>query len=238
MSPRVVDISADAVVPEAGDVLAGLGIAPARATARHEAWAARALDVFRDLGRPRGIVVEVTASELTEILEGEGGNAPRTTVGEVVPRSERLALYAATVGRSVGERIAEAFEGGDELLGLFLDSVASRATENASEALSLAVLDAWKEAGAVSAGAAILAYSPGYCGWHLSGQGRLFARLAPEAIGITLGASYLMEPIKSVSGVLVAGRPDIFLDDTVYPFCAACHHPSCKERRQRIRSWS
>ena len=57
----------------------------------------------------------------------------------------------------------------------------------------------------------VLRYSPGYCGWHVSGQINLFNTLTPEKIGITLGESCLMNPLKSVSGVLVAGPPNIHI---------------------------
>ena len=43
----------------------------------------------------------------------------------------------------------------------------------------------------------------------MSGQRALFACLQPEAIGVTLNASCLMDPLKSVSGVLAAGPADI-----------------------------
>jgi hypothetical protein len=80
-----------------------------------------------------------------------------------------------------------------------------------------------------------LRYSPGYCGWHLSGQRALFAALQPEEIGITLRESMLMVPLKSMSGVIVAGLPAIhaFADD--YPFCGECRTRGCRERIARVR---
>ena len=66
-------------------------------------------------------------------------------------------------------------------------------------------------------GIGVLRYSPGYCGWHISGQRRLFAHLRPERIGITLHDSYLMEPLKSVSGVLIAGAKEIHAFADTYP---------------------
>ena len=49
-------------------------------------------------------------------------------------------------------------------------------------------------------------YSPGYCGWHVSEQQKLFP-LFPVAApcGIRLTDSSLMVPIKSVSGVIGTG---------------------------------
>jgi hypothetical protein len=62
----------------------------------------------------------------------------------------------------------------------------------------------------------------------------LFARLRPEEIGVTLGESCLMSPVKSVSGVLVAApgeghrfRPDL-------PACDACRRPECGKRMASV----
>ena len=75
-----------------------------------------------------------------------------------------------------------------------------------------------------------LRYSPGYCGWHVSGQRALFAALRPAEIGLALRESCLMDPLKSISGVLVSGAPRIhdFVDD--YPFCAECAERACRDR--------
>jgi hypothetical protein len=48
-------------------------------------------------------------------------------------------------------------------------------------------------------------YSPGYCGWATVEQKQLFALLPPGFCGISLSASALMTPIKSVSCVIGLG---------------------------------
>jgi hypothetical protein len=80
----------------------------------------------------------------------------------------------------------------------------------------------------------VLGYSPGYCGWHISGQKKLFAYLHPERIGITLNNSYLMTPLKSVTGVLVAGPPEIHRFKPDFPFCRHCRTYSCLERFKHL----
>ena len=88
----------------------------------------------------------------------------------------------------------------------------------------------------MEAGGAVLSYSPGYCGWHISAQQKLFQYLRPGDIDISLNDSYLMTPLKSVSGVLVAGRKEIHYFDNSYPFCQDCKVESCLERMERVRS--
>lgn len=48
-------------------------------------------------------------------------------------------------------------------------------------------------------------YSPGYCGWPVSDQSKLFSFFPDGFAGITLSESSLMIPIKSVSGIIGAG---------------------------------
>jgi hypothetical protein len=73
-------------------------------------------------------------------------------------------------------------------------------------------------------------FSPGYCGWHVSGQKKLFAALEPEEIGITLTPSCLMKPLKSISGVIIAGDVDIFQFEDAFAFCGECSTHVCRER--------
>jgi hypothetical protein len=80
----------------------------------------------------------------------------------------------------------------------------------------------------------VRAYSPGYCGWHISGQRALFDRLRPERIGISLNESFLMTPLKSVSGVLIAGPVDSHMFVANFSYCVDCRERSCTERLERL----
>ena len=71
-------------------------------------------------------------------------------------------------------------------------------------------------------------FSPGYCGWHVSEQPKLFS-LFPEQnpCGIELTESCLMLPIKSVSGIMGIG-PDVrYLPYT----CGICDKKDCYKRK-------
>jgi hypothetical protein len=91
-------------------------------------------------------------------------------------------------------------------------------------------------AGRAPDGTVFLRYSPGYCGWDITGQRQLFQALRPEEIGITLRESCLMEPLKSISGVLVAARPEDHRFDNTYPFCSACTTKTCRSRTAEMRN--
>ena len=73
-------------------------------------------------------------------------------------------------------------------------------------------------------------YSPGHCGWHISGQEKLFEALHPEEIGVSLNANWVMLPIKSISGFLVAGDIAIHRFKPTFKFCKECKEHKCVAR--------
>ena len=74
-------------------------------------------------------------------------------------------------------------------------------------------------------------FSPGYCGWHVSQQQRLFPLLGEkEPCGVHLTDSSLMVPIKSVSGMVGVGKNVRRLDYT----CGLCDFKNCYKRRLKL----
>ena len=72
-------------------------------------------------------------------------------------------------------------------------------------------------------------FSPGYCGWHVSQQQRLFPLFHGVTCGVTLTVSSLMVPIKSVSGIIGLGKDVRHLDYT----CGLCDFKQCYKRKKR-----
>jgi hypothetical protein len=191
-----------------------------------------AYGLYTELAAPIGLRAEVTLADFAHIYRGEGANAPETPLATIYPRAKQLALFAVTLGEPISARIAELFEARDFALGSLLDSVASAAADQSAAVAEAGYAAELLAQGACGPGDRTLRYSPGYCGWHVSGQRALFAHLKPEAIGISLRESCLMQPLKSVSGVIVCGPAAIheFADD--YYFCADCTTRGCRERMQ------
>jgi hypothetical protein len=189
-----------------------------------------ALEAVAALARPAAVVQDVSADEFRSVHVGDGRNDSATPLAEIFPRAVRLALFAATLGEPLSFEIQRLFDQGDLATAVMLDAAASAAAEQMVELLELE----YSETAGLKPRAGVLAYSPGYCGWHVSGQRALFEALQPAEAGITLNDSCLMRPLKSVSGVLVAGPPEIHDFDDDYPCCSACTTRECRDRIARI----
>lgn len=188
----------------------------------------KATAIYVELAEPRSIVEEITREQFSDVYHGDGANRDETPLDDIFPRAERLALFAATVGARVETRISVLFDEREFALACMLDAAASAAADGLTGLLGTRYLAVAEGAGAN--GLRVLAYSPGYCGWHVSGQRKLFDFLQPEEIGIKLNASCLMQPLKSVSGVLVAGQSHIHVFSPTFPFCERCVQKQCRVR--------
>lgn len=189
-----------------------------------------AIAIYKECVQPAGIVADISKKEFEPVYNGESANEPETPLPQICGKANKLALFAVTIGESVHGKISELFEHNEFALGSMLDSVASAGVEKAADAVEKRFLESLRQRGATSQSIVVLRYSPGYCGWHVSGQKKLFEFLRPSEIGIKLRASFLMEPLKSVSGVLVAGKKEIHIIEAKYPFCSQCDTHSCQER--------
>ena len=230
MSEIMAFVVAEAL-PSREDVLANQGIPVGRALppAVEEMYAA-ACDLFEKWAQPVGILADLSRDDFGVVFQGEGQNEPAAPVGDMFSLADCLALYAATVGAKVSDRIDDCFRAHEFALGAMLDSVASAAADKLGELIESRFLRLFSEKKTIAPDTRALSYSPGYCGWHISGQRRLFDFLKPEQIGITLRDSYLMQPLKSVSGAVIVGPAAIHAIRDSYPFCEQCRTHSCRER--------
>jgi hypothetical protein len=226
---RTNTFTAEEIKPEKAKVFSAMGITEGKpAGEKLLKLFDDSIAFFLETAQPAAIIVNISKDDFALIYNGEGKNEPVTPIGDVYPKAASLSLFAATLGLPISRKIEALFSANDFALGYVLDAVASEAAERIAERLeALVSADVLKSAGA---GIVSLRYSPGYCGWHISGQKRLFERLKPEEIGITLNSSFLMQPLKSISGVIVSAEREYHLIKNNYSFCAACPHRSCRER--------
>jgi hypothetical protein len=189
--------------------------------------------LFLETARPRGVYQTIDRRDFAEVFRGDGGNDDETALEGVLEDAVALALFAVTLGEEVSQRISEYFAAGDGADAYILDQVASIAADQLVQ-----VVRRRYAADDPGDGAAVLPYSPGYCGWNVTGQRALFARLEPADLGISLNESCLMHPIKSVSGVLVAAPIEAHDFSPSFPCCAVCTTINCRDRVESIRKES
>ncbi|NMC44710.1 MAG: hypothetical protein GYA46_12395 [candidate division Zixibacteria bacterium] len=236
MKKEILKIAAADLVPTGDSILAAQGALPSgkmRADINTAVDDARKL--FVELAEPKAIMTEIGAAEFDLIYRGTGRNSQPALLDFILPQASHLALIAATVGQKVTQRIGELFESGDFLLGAMLDAAASGGADEASRMLERLFQDRLTAEKRIGPMDEVFCYSPGYCGWHISAQRQLFAYLQPGVIGLSLRDSFLMEPVKSISGVLVAGSADIHQFDDTFPFCTECRTRSCRARMGRTQ---
>ena len=231
-----VDWTAADSTPDWNQVLRAQGLPEGQALpTRLVALVDAAFNLYVRLARPRALIGVIGHDEFAGVYAGDGRNSHETPLEAIVPRADRLALYVATVGDPVSQAIGDLFDQQEPALGYMLDAVASEAADGLSHAAGRALMDRLRDAGGVGDEARVLPYSPGYCGWHVTGQRKLFAALEPERIGVTLNASCLMQPLKSVSGVLVVGSGEAHRFHPTYAFCEHCGTRQCRDRMASVR---
>ncbi|MDZ7315019.1 MAG: 5-methyltetrahydrofolate--homocysteine methyltransferase [candidate division KSB1 bacterium] len=147
-------------------------------------------------------------------------------IGAQLRRSTSVAVFICTIGPEMERLAAEKMRCGDYLAGYAVDLVASEAVETAMDKIQ-----AYLEAEQKSLGLNITnRYSPGYCGWKVDEQHKLFSLLPKGFCGISLNDSALMTPIKSVSGIIGIGKEVKRLDYA----CRFCDMKDCIYRRRHV----
>ena len=194
----------------------------------------QAVDILRSTADPEFVLKEISIDDFKIIFRGEGKNDPESPVKKIFHAADKMALYACTLGALISNKIENFFGTNDFAIASILDSAASIAADKSAEYLENLFYNELSKTKMRKTDSLVLAYSPGYCGWDISGQGKLFGYLNPGEIGIKLSKSYLMTPIKSVTGVLICGDKDIHIFESSFNFCRYCKSQSCYERIKKI----
>ena len=139
-------------------------------------------------------------------------------------KMKRTAVFAATIGSEFDRWSKETFEKGDPLAGYIIDIIGSEMAEGTADWLEAKIVKAEKAAGNSCSNR----YSPGYCGWDVAEQHKLFSFLPDNFCGISLTESALMVPHKSVSGIIGVSETIKWQD---YP-CAVCTVEHCYKNRK------
>ncbi len=230
---EIVHFSKREAMPAAGEVLAAQGLPEEDALApRLRRILDQAMSTCASLIEPRAVSEELSSEGLAAVLAPLGIPGDDLAVGRVYPRAEGLALFVATVGEAVPARVRQLFDEGALAEGWMLDAVASTGADRLADRLADRFQRTLVERGREDT--RVLPYSPGYCGWPTRGQRPLFEVLRPEEIGVTLNDSCLMSPLKTVSGVLVAGPGEAHRFRPNFPSCGDCQTHECGRRMASV----
>ncbi len=167
---------------------------------------------------------QVTIDRTAHAIQAQGSSFE---VGKIVSgqlsRSAGLAVFLCTAGKGIEELSRRLMSGGDPFTGFVADAMGSLVVEAAMDRLQDTL-----EQRLVERGLGITnRYSPGYCGWHVSEQQKLFRLLPAGYLGVSLTDTSLMRPVKTVSGFIGVG-PGV----RRAPYtCKVCDQEDCLYRR-------
>jgi hypothetical protein len=142
-------------------------------------------------------------------------------------KAESIAVFLSTAGEEIGIRTREAMSHGDPLTGYIYDMIGSIVADSAAEMMQNEL-----EKSVMQSGRKITnRYSPGYCGWDVSEQHKLFRLVPDNFCRIRLTDSALMDPVKSISGIIGIGEKVRF-----NPYrCSLCDMKNCAYREVNPR---
>ncbi|HEX2934115.1 MAG TPA: vitamin B12 dependent-methionine synthase activation domain-containing protein [Bacteroidales bacterium] len=149
-------------------------------------------------------------------------------IGKIVAshlkRAEFVALFAVTIGKDLENHSEELFSQGEMLDGYVVNLIASEAAESAAAFIHhhISELAQAKHLHVTNR------YSPGYCNWNVAEQFKLFHFFPESFTDISLTESALMNPVKSVSGIIGIGEHVRF---NQYK-CAICNDKQCIYRQK------
>jgi hypothetical protein len=123
-------------------------------------------------------------------------------ITSAVKLSSHIALFVGTAGSRVELLSKELFSHGNSLEGLIVNLIGSEIAESVALSVHRRIGEEMMKTGLNITNR----YSPGYCGWPVSDQQVLFRLMNGNTCGVQLTPTSLMLPIKSVSGIVGAGK--------------------------------
>jgi hypothetical protein len=140
-------------------------------------------------------------------------------------KSESVAIFLCSAGKEIGIRSRRAMSERDFLKGFIYDVIGSEIVESATDLMQDGLEKTVKKAGEKITNR----YSPGYCGWDVAEQHKLFQLMPDNYCLIQLTPSALMDPVKSISGFIGIGKNVRYNSYT----CGLCDLKECTYRRAK-----
>jgi hypothetical protein len=142
--------------------------------------------------------------------------------------SEKMAFFVCTAGSEISRISKRLIDQKDLLTGYVFDVIGSLVVEKGMDKIQIRFGKAMNASGYQITNR----YSPGYCGWQTSEQFKLFKIFPENFCGVRLTESALMDPIKSISGIIGIGAHVEFREYA----CELCDAVNCIYRNKRIKN--
>ena len=142
-----------------------------------------------------------------------------------VKKADSVAVFLCTAGEEIGVRSRNAMKDRDFLKGYIFDIVGTEIVEAAADLMQGDLEKNMRDSGKKITNS----YSPGYCGWDVTEQHKLFQLIPENYCGIKLTPSALMDPVKSISGIIGIGEN---VKNNPYT-CRVCNQEDCAYRSVR-----
>ena len=232
---NIIEISVNDIEPSRDEILRAQDIDPeSKQSKKFDRSIKDAKKLFLEFAHPTGVASEISIPAFENVYQGEGLNDNETPINEIFRKADVLSLFALTIGEDVTVKIQQLFRSNQFLLASFFDTAASVGTDKVADVVENYFYEQLCREGRISNNTKVMQYYPGYCGWHLSGQKKIFKFLNPGKIGITLLKSFIMKPLKSISGLLIAGDKEIHIFKDAFSFCSQCDTHYCQKRIRRF----
>lgn len=180
---------------------------------------------------------EVITEYVFDVYDGQMGNDAIVfgnislntghTITTLLKNSVRYIIFAATAGHNFDKKMQEVKTEGDMLRTYILDAIGTCIVEKTGDIMEMHLEKEINGIGHTNR------FSPGYCGWPLTEQRKIFHLMGGNPCGITLSEVCLMHPIKSISGIMGIGQD---VNQKLYG-CNFCELETCyklKRLKKRI----
>ncbi len=144
-------------------------------------------------------------------------------LAKIIEPCKRAGVFLVTLGKEIDKIINNAVEQ-QPYYGFILDAAASLAIESSAE-----YVQEYIDRHHTSNNEKTLRYSPGYCGWSITEQKKLFQTLPSDKVNVKLSDSCFMSPQKSISGLIGIGSGEQVYE--MENLCTRCHKVECRHRK-------
>jgi len=143
-------------------------------------------------------------------------------ISKMLRHSAYYVFFVVTAGPEPEDLARSLMAEGNYLEGYVVDLIASALVDSAADQIQEQIRMIAKEGGMSITNR----YSPGYCSWQVEEQQKLFSLFTEGSCGISLSESSLMNPVKSISGIIGMGAGVSYRDYT----CEICSMLHCQFR--------